>query len=81
MSVRNLAYGVMNDTGSFVLVGSDCRNIWESFDSFADTMLPTQVIGRGGVINSKLSETNFTLVDDFNYVCFKMGILFLILEI
>ncbi|GKB67628.1 G-type lectin S-receptor-like serine/threonine-protein kinase LECRK3, partial [Tanacetum coccineum] len=60
MSVSNLAYGIMNDTGNFVLVGSDSRNIWESFDSFADTMLPTQVMARGGVINSKLSETNFT---------------------
>ncbi|GKC17424.1 G-type lectin S-receptor-like serine/threonine-protein kinase LECRK3 [Tanacetum coccineum] len=60
ISVSNLAYGFMNDTGNFVLVGSDSHSIWESFDSFADTMLPTQVMARGGVINSKLSDTNFT---------------------
>nr|GEZ64270.1 G-type lectin S-receptor-like serine/threonine-protein kinase LECRK3 [Tanacetum cinerariifolium] len=61
MSVSNLAYGIMNDTGNFVLVGSDSRNIWESFDSFADTMLPTQVMARGGLLyilkrNGKSSE-------------------------
>ncbi|KAJ0623730.1 putative protein kinase RLK-Pelle-SD-2b family [Helianthus annuus] len=58
-SLSDLAYGYMNDTGNFVIVGSNSRNIWESFDHPADTMLPTQVMVRGGVINSKMDKTNF----------------------
>ncbi|KAD5803502.1 hypothetical protein E3N88_14862 [Mikania micrantha] len=59
-SISDLAYGYMNDTGNFVIVGRNSRNIWESFDHPADTMLPTQVMDRGGVINSKMSQMNFT---------------------
>ncbi|KAK1411992.1 hypothetical protein QVD17_32899 [Tagetes erecta] len=59
-SISDLAYGYMNDTGNFVMVGSDSRNIWESFSYPADTILPTQVMNGGGVINSKMSKTNFT---------------------
>nr|GEU84705.1 G-type lectin S-receptor-like serine/threonine-protein kinase LECRK3 [Tanacetum cinerariifolium] len=50
----------MNDTGNFVIVGSNSSKIWESFNYPADTMLPTQVMERGGVINSKMSKTNFS---------------------
>ncbi|XP_071720881.1 G-type lectin S-receptor-like serine/threonine-protein kinase LECRK3 [Rutidosis leptorrhynchoides] len=50
----------MNDTGNFVIVGSGSNMIWESFNFPADTLLPTQIMSRGGVINSKMSETNFT---------------------
>ncbi|XP_071719078.1 G-type lectin S-receptor-like serine/threonine-protein kinase LECRK3 [Rutidosis leptorrhynchoides] len=56
----DLAYGFMNDTGNFVLVGNGSRKIWESFSFMGDTILPTQVMARGGVINSRKSETNFT---------------------
>ncbi|KAI3683472.1 hypothetical protein L1987_83976 [Smallanthus sonchifolius] len=58
-SISDLAYAYMNDTGNFVIVGTNSRNIWESFDHPADTILPTQVMSRGGVINSKTGETNF----------------------
>ncbi|KAI3683474.1 hypothetical protein L1987_83978 [Smallanthus sonchifolius] len=58
--ISDLSYGYMNDTGNFVIVGSNSSNIWESFDHPADTMLPTQVMARGGVINSKIGKTNFT---------------------
>ncbi|KAJ0793138.1 putative non-specific serine/threonine protein kinase [Helianthus annuus] len=58
-SISDLAYGYMNDTGNFMIVGSNSRNIWESFDHPADTILPTQVMARGGVINSKMGKTNF----------------------
>ncbi|KAI3826544.1 hypothetical protein L1987_00592 [Smallanthus sonchifolius] len=58
--ISDLAYGYMNDTGNFVIVGSNSRNIWESFDHPADTILPTQGMPRGGVINSKMGKTNFT---------------------
>ncbi|KAJ0502787.1 putative protein kinase RLK-Pelle-SD-2b family [Helianthus annuus] len=59
-SISDVAYGVMNDTGNFVIVDSDSVNLWESFNNPADTMLPTQALQRGGVINSKLSQTNFS---------------------
>ncbi|XP_076916728.1 G-type lectin S-receptor-like serine/threonine-protein kinase RLK1 [Bidens hawaiensis] len=59
-SISDVAYGVMNNTGNFVLFDSNSSNIWESFSYPADTMLPTQVLELGGVINSKLSETNFS---------------------
>ncbi|KAJ0793139.1 putative protein kinase RLK-Pelle-SD-2b family [Helianthus annuus] len=58
-SLSDLAYGYMNDTGNFVIEGSNSRNIWESFDHPADTMLPTQIMVKGGVINSKMDKTNF----------------------
>ncbi|XP_076919420.1 G-type lectin S-receptor-like serine/threonine-protein kinase LECRK3 [Bidens hawaiensis] len=56
----DFAYGYMNDTGNFAIVGSNSRNVWESFSYPADTILPTQVINLGGVINSRACETNFT---------------------
>ncbi|KAK1426306.1 hypothetical protein QVD17_14977 [Tagetes erecta] len=58
--MSDVSYGVMNDTGNFVIVDRNSSNIWESFSHPADTMLPTQVLERGGVINSKLSQTNFS---------------------
>ncbi|KAI3696992.1 hypothetical protein L6452_29679 [Arctium lappa] len=59
-SNSDLAYGFMNDTGNFVIVGTNSIKIWESFNSPADTMLPTQVMGVDGVMNSKMSKTNFS---------------------
>ncbi|KAI3743194.1 hypothetical protein L1987_60900 [Smallanthus sonchifolius] len=59
-SISDVAYGVMNDTGNFVIVDRNSSNIWQSFNNPADTMLPTQFLERGGVINSKLSQTNFS---------------------
>ncbi|KAL8262951.1 hypothetical protein R6Q59_024300 [Mikania micrantha] len=59
-SISDLAYGYMNDTGNFVIVGRNSPNIWDSFNYPTDTMLPTQVMPRGGVINSKMSQMNFT---------------------
>ncbi|PWA34740.1 bulb-type lectin domain-containing protein [Artemisia annua] len=38
----DITYGVMNDTGKFVIVGNNSRKIWESFNFPTDTMLPTQ---------------------------------------
>uniref|UniRef100_A0A2N9HW91 Non-specific serine/threonine protein kinase n=1 Tax=Fagus sylvatica TaxID=28930 RepID=A0A2N9HW91_FAGSY len=68
-------YGYMNDTGNFVLQDSDYNNIWESFKDPSDTLLPTQIMERGGVLSSRRSETNFSkgrfqlrLVDNGNLV-------------
>ncbi|KAM0052831.1 putative protein kinase RLK-Pelle-SD-2b family [Helianthus debilis subsp. tardiflorus] len=59
-SSSDLAYGYMNDTGNFVIVGSNSSNIWESFKYPSDTILPTQVLPIVGVVNSKMGKTNFT---------------------
>jgi hypothetical protein len=68
-------YGYMNDTGNFLLQDSDYSNIWESFKYPSDTLLPTQIMERGGVLSSRRSETNFSkgrfqlrLVDNGNLV-------------
>ncbi|KAE8037042.1 hypothetical protein FH972_009668 [Carpinus fangiana] len=54
------AYGAMNDTGNFVVEDSNFNNVWESFQNSTDTMLPTQIMERGGVLSSRQSETNFS---------------------
>uniref|UniRef100_A0A2N9J648 non-specific serine/threonine protein kinase n=1 Tax=Fagus sylvatica TaxID=28930 RepID=A0A2N9J648_FAGSY len=68
-------YGYMNDTGNFELQDSNYKNIWESFKDPSDTLLPTQIMERGGVLSSRRSETNFSkggfqlrLVDNGNLV-------------
>ena len=59
-SISAIASGFMNDTGKFVSFGSNSRKIQDSFDYPADTLLPTQVIERGGGMNSTISATNFS---------------------
>ncbi|XP_076912110.1 G-type lectin S-receptor-like serine/threonine-protein kinase LECRK3 [Bidens hawaiensis] len=56
----DFAYGYMNDTGNFAIIDRNSDNVWESFSYPADTILPTQVINLGGVINSRMGETDFT---------------------
>ncbi|KAL7619199.1 hypothetical protein Lser_V15G02573 [Lactuca serriola] len=74
-SISGVASGFMNDTGNFMIFGSNSSKIWSSFDYPADTLLPTQVIWRGGMIISKRSKTNFSggrflfqLLEDGNLV-------------
>ncbi|KAL4560971.1 hypothetical protein LXL04_033129 [Taraxacum kok-saghyz] len=58
--ISDLEFGLVNDTGNFVIVGSNSRKIWDSFDFPADTLLPTQLMVSGGVINSKQSNLNYS---------------------
>uniref|UniRef100_A0A2N9J640 Non-specific serine/threonine protein kinase n=1 Tax=Fagus sylvatica TaxID=28930 RepID=A0A2N9J640_FAGSY len=58
--IGSVAYGVMNDTGNFVLESSNSNKLWQSFDYPTDTMLPTQTMMRGGVLSSRKSATNFS---------------------
>ncbi|MBA0762916.1 hypothetical protein Gotri_012461 [Gossypium trilobum] len=54
-----VAFATMNDTGNFV-VYSDSESLWESFNNPTDTLLPTQVIDRGGLLSSRHKENNFS---------------------
>lgn len=49
-----IAYGVMNDTGNFVLLHQNSSIIWESFKHPTDTLLPTQTMEIDGVLSSRL---------------------------
>ena len=71
----DVAYGVMNNKGNFVLKDSNSDMVWESFNNPTDTILPTQIMEREGVLSSRQSEANFSkgrfqlrLVDDGNLV-------------
>ncbi|XP_021728894.1 G-type lectin S-receptor-like serine/threonine-protein kinase LECRK3 [Chenopodium quinoa] len=57
-----VSYGFMNDTGNFALKGSsNSIPVWQSFDHPTDTLLPGQSLDIDGMINSRLSETNYTM--------------------
>ncbi|KAJ0612324.1 putative non-specific serine/threonine protein kinase [Helianthus annuus] len=56
----DIANGVMKDTGNFVIVENSLNKIWDSFDSLAHTLLPTQIMKKGGGLMSTMSETNYS---------------------
>ncbi|KAM7497574.1 hypothetical protein LguiA_021988 [Lonicera macranthoides] len=53
-------HGFIYNTGNFVLVGTNSPSVWESFDYPTDTLLPTQTMEINGVLNSRISDTNFS---------------------
>ncbi|XP_071925068.1 G-type lectin S-receptor-like serine/threonine-protein kinase RLK1 [Coffea arabica] len=53
-------HGFMNDTGNFILKGSDDSWLWESFRFPADTILPYQDLVTGDSLCSRQSATNFS---------------------
>ncbi|MCD7447137.1 hypothetical protein HAX54_023882 [Datura stramonium] len=59
--VGNIGYGLMNDAGNFVIMGSDSTDpLWESFSNPTDTLLPNQTLERGSFLVSQKSLANFT---------------------
>jgi hypothetical protein len=54
------AYGFMNDTGNFLVANANGEKLWQSFELLTDTLLPTQIMEKGGTLSSRLSETNFS---------------------
>ncbi|PNX60637.1 G-type lectin S-receptor-like serine/threonine-protein kinase, partial [Trifolium pratense] len=52
--------GVFNDTGNFVLENANSKSVWETFKFPSDTLLPSQVVEKGGKLSSRLKETNFS---------------------
>nr|GMD14825.1 G-type lectin S-receptor-like serine/threonine-protein kinase RLK1 [Ipomoea batatas] len=60
-------HGFLNDTGKFVLVGSDSKVLWDTFAHPTDTLLPTQEMEIGTMLVSRRSEANFSLDYDADY--------------
>uniref|UniRef100_A0A0R0HBP3 Receptor-like serine/threonine-protein kinase n=1 Tax=Glycine max TaxID=3847 RepID=A0A0R0HBP3_SOYBN len=52
--------GAMLDSGNFVLLNGNSEHVWQSFDYPTDTLLPNQSLQLGGVLTSRLTDTNFT---------------------
>ncbi|KAG4987623.1 hypothetical protein JHK85_030606 [Glycine max] len=52
--------GAMLDSGNFVLLNGNSEHVWQSFDYPTDTLLPNQSLQLGGVLTSRLADTNFT---------------------
>ncbi|KAH7838608.1 hypothetical protein Vadar_028893 [Vaccinium darrowii] len=55
-----VAAGYMNDTGNFVIKDENSQESWGSFSHPTDTLLPTQVMEKGGRLISRKTETNFS---------------------
>ncbi|CAL5359764.1 unnamed protein product [Camellia sinensis] len=57
-----ISYATMLDTGNFVLSSSTNNSVyaWQSFSYPTDTILPTQVLSQGGMLYSRLTETNYS---------------------
>ena len=55
-----VSHGVMNDNGNFVLEDEKSARLWESFKNPTDTMLPGQIMERGGELSSRNSETDYS---------------------
>ncbi|XP_038981784.1 G-type lectin S-receptor-like serine/threonine-protein kinase LECRK3 isoform X1 [Phoenix dactylifera] len=55
----SVAYAAMLDNGNFVLASSDGLVRWQSFDNPSDTILPSQVLGPGKELRSRLMDTEY----------------------
>ncbi|XP_050369361.1 LOW QUALITY PROTEIN: G-type lectin S-receptor-like serine/threonine-protein kinase RLK1 [Argentina anserina] len=55
-----VAFGVVNDTGNFVLQDGKSETLWETFNNPTHTVLPGQDIEKGGKLWSQQSQTNFS---------------------
>lgn len=58
VDVNGINYVSMLNTGNVVLARQDYVNLWESFNSPTDTILPTQVLNQDSILVSRVSETN-----------------------
>jgi len=54
------AYASMNDTGNFVIYGADGSPMWQSFTTPADTILPSQELSSGTLLQAKLMDTDYS---------------------
>ncbi|OIW17644.1 hypothetical protein TanjilG_28994 [Lupinus angustifolius] len=72
---------MLNDSGNFVLMDDNFANVWETFHNPRDTLLPTQVMQKGGKLSSRLKENDFKkgkfeffLQDDGNLVMYSVNL-------
>ncbi|XP_039052647.1 G-type lectin S-receptor-like serine/threonine-protein kinase LECRK4 [Hibiscus syriacus] len=75
ITMDEVGYAVMNDTGNFAIRSRNSDLLWQSFDRPTDTLLPTQIVEINGRLFSRRSENNFSqgrfllsLQDDGNLV-------------
>lgn len=59
-TVTGVTYAAMLDTGNFILANQDHANLWETFSQPTDTILPTQMLNQGIVVNARYSATNYS---------------------
>ncbi|XVE78823.1 hypothetical protein DITRI_Ditri14bG0008900 [Diplodiscus trichospermus] len=55
-----VAYGVMNDTGNFLIESRNSSKLWQSFDQPTDTLLPTQIMEIDEKLFARRKENNFS---------------------
>ncbi|KAL5765052.1 hypothetical protein ACOSQ2_017646 [Xanthoceras sorbifolium] len=54
------AVGFIYDTGNLLIVDTNSEKLWQSFDHPTDTLLPTQIMEKNGVVSSRRTETDFS---------------------
>ncbi|XP_056162556.1 G-type lectin S-receptor-like serine/threonine-protein kinase LECRK2 [Syzygium oleosum] len=55
-----VAYAAMLNTGNFILASTNHINLWDTFSQPTDTILPTQQLGQGSIVNARYSEMNYS---------------------
>ncbi|KAK4857945.1 hypothetical protein QYF36_008535 [Acer negundo] len=60
IGMHQAAAGFIYDTVNFLIVDTNSEKLWQSFDHPTDTLLPTQIMERGGVVSSRRTETDFS---------------------
>ncbi|KAL3751068.1 hypothetical protein ACJRO7_011958 [Eucalyptus globulus] len=58
--VGTISHATFNDTGNFIILGSNLENLWESFEDPDDTLLPSQTLGKNKSLSSRQSEGSFS---------------------
>ncbi|KAK7350565.1 hypothetical protein VNO77_09330 [Canavalia gladiata] len=58
--IVRVSHGVFKDTGNFVLQDGHSNSVWESFQDYRDTLLPSQTLEKGEKLSSKLREKSFS---------------------
>ncbi|KAK9095488.1 hypothetical protein Scep_026957 [Stephania cephalantha] len=54
------ASAAMLDNGNFVLLSTDSTIKWGTFDQPTDTILPTQIVNRGGKLFSRFNQVDYS---------------------
>ncbi|XP_028803668.1 G-type lectin S-receptor-like serine/threonine-protein kinase RLK1 [Neltuma alba] len=52
-------YGSLNDFDNFVCKDRRLNSVWDTFEDPTDTILLSQILGRGGVLSFRKSEIDF----------------------